>query len=137
MLDLRRPHSGDGVLIGTVDMTMTRRTAILMVTLALGFTMPHAFAAGDSQAALMAEAKVTEAQAKATALAKVPHGIVKSSELEREHGRLIWSFDLAQPSPKGVTEIHVDAKTGKIASVRKETPAREAKEAKAEENVSK
>lgn len=117
-------------------MTMIRRIAISMTTFALAFTMPHAFAAEDSQAALMAEAKVTEAQAKATALAKVPHGIVKRSELEREHGRLIWSFDVAQPSAKGVTEIQVDAKTGKIVSVKKETPAQEAKEAKTKEHVS-
>jgi uncharacterized membrane protein YkoI len=118
-------------------MTMKRRIAILMTTLALIFTMPHAFAAKDSQAALMAEAKVTEAQATATALAKVPHGIVKSSELEKEHGRLIWSFDVARPSAKGITEIQVDAKTGKIVSVKKETPAQEAKEAKTDAHVSK
>jgi hypothetical protein len=48
-------------------MAMIRRIAIAMTTLALAFTMPHAFAAKDSRAALMAEAKVTEAQAKATA----------------------------------------------------------------------
>jgi uncharacterized membrane protein YkoI len=70
-------------------------------------------------------------------LAKVPHGVVKTSELEREHGRLIWSFDVAQPSAKGVTEIQVDAKTGKIASVKKETPAQETKEMKTEGHLSK
>lgn len=118
-------------------MKMTRGTAISTITLALAFAMPHAFAAKDSQAALMAEAKVTQAQANATALAKVPNGIVKSSELERERGRLVWSFDVAQPSAKGVTEIQVDAKTGKIVSVKKETPAQEAKEVKSEGNVSK
>ena len=118
-------------------MTMKRRLAIAMTTLALAFTMPHAFAATDSQAALLSEAKITEQQATATALAKVPHGIVKSSELEKEHGRLIWSFDVAQPSAKGITEIQIDAKTGKIVSVKKETPAQEAKEAKADAHVSK
>ena len=116
-------------------MKTTRKTAITLVTLGLAFAMPHAFAAGESQAALMAEAKVTESQAKATALEKVPQGVVKSSELEREHGRLIWSFDVTRPSAKGVTEIQVDAITGKIASVKKETPAQEAKEAKAEKNA--
>lgn len=118
-------------------MKVSRRTAISMVALGLAFTMPHAFAARDSQAALMAEAKVTEAQAQATALAKIPHGTVKSSELEREHGRLVWSFDVAQPSAKDVTEILVDAKTGTIVSVKKETPAQEAKEAKAEKTAHK
>jgi uncharacterized membrane protein YkoI len=118
-------------------MKRTHRKGITLVTLGLAFTTPYAFAGGDAQTALLAEAKVTEAQAHATALAKVPQGVVKSSELEREHGRLIWSFDVAQPSAKGVTEIQVDAKTGKIVSVKKETPAQEAKEMKTEEHVSK
>ena len=115
-------------------MKTIRKTATMLVTLGLAFSIAHAFAAEDSQAALMSEAKVTEAEARATALAKIPHGTVKSSELEREHGRLIWSFDLAQPSAKGVTEIQVDAKTGKIASMKKETPVQEAKEVMAEKN---
>jgi uncharacterized membrane protein YkoI len=118
-------------------MTMINRIAISITTVAFAFAMPHALAAKDSQAALMAEAKVTEAQATATALAKIPNGIVKSSELEREHGRLIWSFDVAKPSTPGVTEIQVDAKTGRIVSVKKETPAQEAKEAKSDAHVSK
>ena len=118
-------------------MKISRGIEISMIAFALAFPMQQTFAAKDSQTALLAEAKVTEAQAQATALAKVPHGVVKSSELEREHGRLIWSFDVTQPSAKGVTEIQVDAKTGKIVSVTKETFAQEAKEAKAEEKVSK
>ena len=117
-------------------MKITHTTAFSVATLALAFSVPHAFAAEESQAALKAEAKVTEAQARETALAKVPDGIVKSAELEREHGRLIWSFDVARPSAKGVTEIQVDAKTGKIVLVKKETPAQEAKEVKAEKNIS-
>lgn len=92
----------------------------------------HAFAAEETLAALTAEAKITEAQARTTALTKVPHGTVKSAELEREHGILVWSFDLSQPSVKGVTEVQVDATSGKIVSVTRETPAQETKEAKAE-----
>ena len=42
------------------------------------------------------------------------------------------SFDIARPSVKGVTEVQVDAKTGKIVLVKKETRAQEAKELKAE-----
>lgn len=78
----------------------------------------YATAAEDTKAALMAEAKITEAQATTAALTKTPHGTVKSSELEREHGRLIWSFDISQPSVKGVTEIQVDAKTGSTPIIR-------------------
>jgi uncharacterized membrane protein YkoI len=78
------------------------------------------------------EARVTEAQARAKALARVPGGTVKSHELEKENGRLIWTFDIAVPRTPGVTEVHVDAKTGKVVAVKKETPAEEEKEAKEE-----
>ena len=110
---------------------MLRAIQVLAASaLTMGFALPHAFAAGDSQASLIAEARVSESQARTIALAKVPSGTVKSSELEREHGHLVWSFDIASPSVKGVTEILVDARTGKIISLRKESPSEEAKEAK-------
>lgn len=113
-------------------MKMISRAAATLVALGAVLTMSHAFAAGASQAALNAEAKVDETQATATALAKVPHGTVKSVELEREHGTLIWSLDLSQPSVNGVTEVQVDAMTGRIASLKKETPAQEVKETRIE-----
>ena len=81
--------------------------------------------AGDK---LEAEAKVSKADATKTALAKVPGGEVKESELEKEHGVLIWSFDIATKGSEGVTEVNVDAITGKVASVKKESAAAEAKE---------
>ena len=110
----------------------TIRKITMSATVVLSFFASHAFAAEETKAALLAEAKVSEVQATTTALAKTPHGTVKSAELEREHGLLVWSFDITQPSVKGVTEVQVNAKTGKIASVKKETAAQEAKEAKAE-----
>ena len=111
---------------------MKMMTAIGAATLGLACVMSNAFAAGASQAKLMSEAKVSEAQAKTTALQKVPKGVVESAELEKEKGKLVWSFDISQPSAKGVTEIQVDAITGKIVSLKTETPAQEAKEAKVE-----
>ena len=116
---------------------MNSKTALTFSILALTTILSTAFAAAPSKNTLMSQAKVTEAEATAIALAKVPHGIVKSAELEVEHGRLVWSFDIARPSTTGVTEIQVDAKTGKIASVKKETPAQEAKEAKADAGAAK
>ena len=101
---------------------------LAMMAFAVG--APLVNAATDSQDALKAEAKVTEADARTTALAKVPNGTVQSSTLEKEHGKLVWSFDIAQPTTKDLTEVQVDATTGTIASVKKETPAQEAKEAK-------
>ena len=111
---------------------MKMNIAIGIATVSLACAMSNSFAAEASQAALLSEAKVSEAQAKSTALGKVPNGVVKSSELEKEKGKLVWSFDISQRSARGVTEIQIDAITGKIVSLKTETPAQEAKEAKAE-----
>jgi len=94
-------------------------------------------AAEESQTALKAQAKVTEAKAQKTALAKVPGGSIKSSELEKERGKLIWSFDIAMPNSRNVTEVQVDAKTGNIVSTQIETPADQAKEAAADQKAKK
>jgi uncharacterized membrane protein YkoI len=72
------------------------------------------------QAKLMAEAKVNKDDAGKTALAKVPNGTIKESELEQEHGKLIWSFDVATPDTKDITEVNVDAITGGVVSMGKE-----------------
>ena len=111
-------------------MNMLYRTALAFASAGLLLLAPLAYAAPELTAAQKAQAKVTEAEAKATALAKIPNGVVKSSNLEMEKGRLVWSFDIARPDSKDITEIQIDAKTGKIVSVEKETPAQEAKEAK-------
>jgi hypothetical protein len=78
---------------------------------------------------LMAEAKVSKEAAQQTALAKVPGGTVKESELEKEHGNLQWSFDIAAPASKNIQEVAVNALTGEVLSVDTETPEDQAKEA--------
>jgi len=88
--------------------------------------------AEESQGMSKRQAKVTEAQARSTALAKIINGTIKSSELEKEHGILIWSFDIATPKTQNITEVQVDAQTGKIVSTHIETPAKQAKETQAE-----
>jgi uncharacterized membrane protein YkoI len=82
----------------------------------------------QEQAALQAQAKVSKEQAQQTALAKVPGGTVKEGELEKEKGKLIWSFDIATTGSQDITEIAVDAITGEIVSVDKETPEQQARE---------
>jgi uncharacterized membrane protein YkoI len=52
--------------------------------------------------------------------------------LEKEHGKLIWSFDIAMPKSKSITEVQVDALSGKIVSTQVETPKDQAKEAAAD-----
>jgi uncharacterized membrane protein YkoI len=112
-------------------MKMTKG-GILTVGFALALGVLNAAEAQPSEAQLVKEAKVAKSQAEKTALTKVPDGIVKSAELEKEHGLLIWSFDIAKPGTKNITEVQVDAKTGKIASVQTETPKDQAKEAAAD-----
>lgn len=112
-------------------MKMTKG-GILTVGFAFALGVLSAAQAQPTEAQLMKEAKVAKSQAEKTALTKVRDGIIKSAELEKEHGLLIWSFDIAKPGTKNITEVQVDAKTGKIASVQTETPKDQAKEAAAD-----
>ena len=84
------------------------------------------------QAKLMAQAKVSQADAGKIALAKVPNGIIKEGEIEKEHGKLVWSFDITTPDTKDITEVNVDAITGDVVSVEKESAESEAKESAGE-----
>lgn len=112
---------------------------LLQLTLPLVFVTSFSLsvAAEESQAELKAQARITQEEATKTALAKVPDGRIKAVELEKEHGKLIWSFDISIPKSKNITEIQVDAKTGKIVSTQVETPADQAKEAAADKKAKK
>ena len=83
----------------------------------------------ESQEALQKEAQIPEAPARATALKEVANGTVKSSELEREKGRLVYSYDITVPGKAGVQEVNVDAKTGAVVAKVRESAKTEAKEA--------
>ena len=101
----------------------------LTVVSSLGLCAAFAKEKEQTQAQLESRAKITKAEAQKTALAKAPDGTVKEAELEEEHGKLIWSFDIARPGTKNITEVNVNAITGKIVSVEIETPKDKAKEA--------
>ena len=85
-----------------------------------------------SQAALRKEAKIAEADARKTALAAVPGGKVQSHELEREKGKLIYSYDIKVAGKSGIEEVNIDAMTGEIVAHEHEDAKTEAKEKKAE-----
>lgn len=85
-------------------------------------------AAEPSQASLMKHAKVAKSAAAKTALAKVPGGTIKASELENEHGALVWSFDIAIPGSRNIQEVQVNARTGATVYSEIETPTDQAKE---------
>ena len=75
---------------------------------------PHTVAtyAKDLPAALLGQAKVTEAVAAKTAIARVPNGTISSVELERENGKLLYSYDIKIQGKPGIEEVQVDAVTG-------------------------
>src|SRR6202047_4471577 len=113
-------------------MTKSTLIAILLVML----TFP-AWAGGESKAsraALSKEAKVTMEQAQKTALAKEA-GKIKSKELEREKGRLIYSFDIK--TADGIHEVSIDAMTGEVVEDTVESAAAEAKEKAADKKQQK
>lgn len=86
------------------------------------------------EAKLQAQAKVSREDAEKTALAKVPNGAIKEGELEKEKGKLIWSFDISTPGTSDIKEVQVDAITGQIVSIETETAKAEAKEKKKEKD---
>lgn len=83
----------------------------------------------DIPDSLAHRATISEAAARATALARVPHGTVAAVELEHERGHLQYSYDVTVPGRRGITEVNVDARTGKVLGVHHESAADEAREA--------
>ena len=107
-------------------------TAIAAITFAATPAAAQAPAKHETQAQLRAEAKVSEKAARATALAQVPGGKVKAGELEREGGKLLYSFDITTKGKTGIDEVQIDAINGTVLSNKHETPAMEKAEAKAD-----
>jgi uncharacterized membrane protein YkoI len=83
----------------------------------------------EEKPGLLAQAKIKPEAARQTALKAVPGATIKEAEIEREHRKLVYSFDLTVPGQTGIQEVLVDANTGKIVSSKHESPADEAREA--------
>lgn len=81
---------------------------------------------GKENTKLAKKAKITLAQAREIAL-REDNGSVESEELEKEHGKLVYSFDIRNATGT-ITEIWVDAKSGKVVHKSEENAAAEAKE---------
>jgi uncharacterized membrane protein YkoI len=109
---------------------MTRNIAFI-AALILAAVSAHAQTTykKDVPAALAKEARVDEATAAAAARARVPNGTIRSVELEREKGRLIYSYDFTVAGKKRVEEVNVDAATGKVIATEHESAAAERAEA--------
>lgn len=105
-----------------------RNQGLVVALLLAGLTTSSLFAAGETAAQLLAQAKISKTQAEHIAMAKVPGAKIQSAEIENEHNALVWSFDMVKTGSKNVTEVLVNAKTGKIVEVTTETPNDQAKE---------
>lgn len=103
--------------------THTRIVTAVGIALALGSTVA---------AASKPHPRITQAAAQKIALAHVANGQIKSSELENEMHKLVWSFDISQPGTGNITEILVDANTGKIIATQHENPTQQAAETAAD-----
>jgi hypothetical protein len=83
-----------------------------------------------SDAKLQEQALILRSEAEQIALARVPNGAIKEGDIEKENGKLVWSFDIAKPGTANITEVQVDAMTGQVLSIEKEIPPRQSKEKK-------
>lgn len=105
---------------------------VLVVAMMLGGAARSGAQPARAPTAPHKEAKIPEADARRTALAAVPGGKVQSHELEREHGKLIYSYDIKVAGKPGVEEVNVDAITGAIIAHEHEDAKTERKEKQAE-----
>jgi len=117
-------------------MDLKRKLTIALTVAGLTAGSLSAAVRSDVPADLAKQARITLEAARATALAKVPHGEVRSEELEKEHGKLIYSFDIAVPGKPGIQEVNVNAMTGKVIGVHHESAKDEKKEAAKEHKPS-
>lgn len=109
--------------------------AILAVALTVSLSLALSLQAQESKESkshdprtLAGAAKVTMLEAVVTATKEAP-GVVTAAELEREEGQLIYSFDiLPSAQSQKITEIHIDALTGKVLSKEEEKLSRSEEE---------
>ena len=86
----------------------------------------------DIPSSLAKLAKIDERAAATVAQRRVPKATIEAVELERENGKLMFSYDMKTVGKSGIDEVNVDAMTGKIIGFSHESPATERKEAAAE-----
>lgn len=111
--------------------------ALSAAAAAAGAQQPKHHKRAETQAELQKEAKMTMADARAMALKEVPGAKIQAGEIEREGGKLIYSFDMKVAGKSGIDEVNIDAMTGKLVAHQHETPKDERAEAKADAKAAK
>lgn len=102
------------ILGGTLTLT-TAQNSGLVATL----TLPRSTAIAKPKE----QPKVSMQTARQTALQRIP-GQIQSTELEREKGKLVYSFDILDAAKK-IPEVQVDAMTREVVSIEEESPEHE------------
>jgi uncharacterized membrane protein YkoI len=97
-------------------MNIKSRFALAITTLSLAATVLPGVAAAQH-----ASARITMDDARTRALHAAP-GTIVAQELERERGRLIYSFEIrVNGAPAGeVTEVNIDAGDGHVVAIEHE-----------------
>src|SRR4249919_3175160 len=99
------------------------KSLLIACALVLGIgiaSFPASAQKKDTETSLRKGAKISMEQAERAALSKEP-GTIKTRELEKEKGKLIYSFDIRTQS--GIHEVNVDALTGEVIEDSVETKA--------------
>ena len=113
-------------------------TPILVLTLAAAAGAQQTSHKGhETQAELQKQARMSMADARAMAQREVPGATIADGEIEREGGKLIYSFDMKTAGKSGIDEVNIDAMTAKLVSKQHETPKDERAEAKADAKAAK
>lgn len=81
-------------------------------------TQPSASPPATPSASPSSRTTISRDEAKAIALRYVGGDVVKSAELEWEHGRLIWDIDVIRNG--GEWDVEIDAASGKVVDVEAE-----------------
>lgn len=117
-------------------MTSTRMTQLATVgVIALLASQPVAAQNGltiKGSSSLRKQARISGDSAAAIAHATVPGATIREGELEREKGRLIYSFDMKTQGKSGIDEVNIDARTGEVIGREHEDEKAEAREARAD-----
>jgi uncharacterized membrane protein YkoI len=117
---------------GTVYVEDSERRQLLVIDVD---AVVRGMAVREQEPGLLATAKVGPEDAISTAKAKLPSARLVSAEIEREHRKLIYSFDFKTEGLSGRDEVTVDALTGKVLGIKHESGADEAKEKAADTNA--
>lgn len=104
---------------------LIRETTMLVLLLAPvvnAAAQQPALVVKEDRPGLLARATLSPDSAAKLAQARLPGATIQSAEIEKEDGRLIYSFEMRTAGQRGIDEVNVDARTGTVLPVEHEGP---------------